>query len=95
MKDVGVRTYDPDTSHEAAGLMKLHVSYYETLVHSHLVSVGWQGATTAEIAHAIKVPLETVTPRMCPLERKAMIARTDERRVFPGKRVARIVWVAT
>lgn len=92
--DVGVRTGDPDTSHAAASVTAKVVTILESRVVAYVKGQGSRGATTAEIAYATRIRLQSVTPRMKPLVRKGKLARTTDKRLFPGETVPRIVWVA-
>ena len=86
------RTYDPSSSHAAAAFIGSHVTRLEGMVTEMLKRRGLHGATTEEIALYYGVELASITPRMCPLERKGLVIRTAARRTVNGKAVGRIVW---
>lgn len=86
------RTYDPSSSHAAAAFIGTSVNRLEGMVVDMLMRRGLHGATVEEIALYYGVQNETISPRMCPLERKGLIARTAVRRAVQGKTVGRIVW---
>jgi predicted transcriptional regulator len=86
------RTHDPDSSNDAALFIGSHVTRLEGMVVDMLKGRGLHGATVEEIALHYGVQNETISPRMCPLERKGAIIRTPVRRAVKGKTVGRIVW---
>lgn len=89
------RTYDPNSSQAAAAFIGSSVNRLEGMVVDMLKRRGLHGATVEEIALHYGVQNETISPRMCPLERKGLIHRTPVRRAVQGKTVGRIVWQIT
>lgn len=86
----GYRLTDPDTSKDASAMV--NVSHAEELVLKVLRGFGsFRGGTTEEIAEAAHLSLQTVTPRIKPLENKGLVYRTGEKRVGKSKR-ARLVF---
>lgn len=84
-----VRKADPKTSRAAA--KRANVRKLTTLVVRALRTVG--GLTTEEISVAVRQPLQSITPRMRPLEKAGLVLRTEKtRRGRSGRE--RIVWVA-
>ena len=80
------RRADPDTSVDAAletDASRLQRKVLEVLAHGDF--------TTEEIATYSGETLQSITPRMVPLEEKGLIARTTKRRPGASGR-ARIVW---
>ena len=88
------RVGDPGTAQDAAEFAAATMAQTEQRVYDYLKVMGTHGATVDEIAHAISIQTESVSPRMRPLERKGLVAETPMRRKLPGKKVGRIVWVA-
>ncbi|MEX3635992.1 MarR family transcriptional regulator [Paraburkholderia sp. BR14320] len=83
------RQADPSTSKDA--FRSVNVSHAEALVLEALHRFGEsRGGTTEEIAEAAHLSLQTVTPRIKPLEAKGLVYRNGERRVGKSKR-ARLV----
>lgn len=80
---------DPETSHDAAH--SVNATALEKECWEALVKFG--DLTTEEIALRLGRPLQTVTPRLVPLERKGRVARTPLRRPGVSGR-GRIVWHA-
>ncbi len=82
------RAHDPETSHESAG--KLSANRLEAIVLEGIKRLN--GATSEELAVALKIDRVTVSPRLRPLERKGLIADSNKRRIGSSGRSS-IVWV--
>jgi DNA-binding MarR family transcriptional regulator len=79
------RRTDPVTSHTAARSVKPRL--IESLVLNHLrYGNDGNGLTTSEIAERSKIPRDSISPRMRPMEQRGLVVRTSE------KRDGRIVW---
>jgi hypothetical protein len=87
------RNTDPLTSHAAAASLVDELPALEARVLQQLRWCGERGATSAELAELLDLPLVTVSPRLRPLADKGRIVATDERRRGESGR-ARIVWRA-
>ena len=79
------RRSDPQTSHEAARSVKVNVLESYVL---HALKMNPQGLTASEIAEKTGHPLNTISPRTAPLQRKGFIKDSGTRRD------RKIVWVA-
>ena len=70
------RRSDPDTSHEATH--RVDASAIEKRILSVLISEG--NLNTKEMAELTGIHVNSISPRMKPLEEKGLVRRTDERR---------------
>jgi predicted ArsR family transcriptional regulator len=87
----GVRHEDPETSREAA--VRVPVERLEQYVLGAIKRLGGQ-ATSEEVAALLGIDLQSITPRMAPLKRKALIQDSHHRR--RGRRGRdRVVWELT
>lgn len=85
-RDAPARNTDPETSHNAAS--KVDTSKLEGAVHEALAK---RSMTAEEVADYLHLPLQSVSPRFRPLERKGFIRRTKLRRLSHSGH-PRIVW---
>jgi hypothetical protein len=76
------RKNDPETSKTAARSIKPRL--LESLVIAALQDYG--PMTTSVIAEIVRVPRDSISPRMKPMEQRGLVVRTSE------KRDGRIVW---
>jgi len=84
------RTSDPQTSREAASSMRGRpASQLETLVLKQLQAMGT--GTSEEVADALGISLQSISPRFAPLDRRGWIVKTDEKRAGSSGR-QRQVW---
>jgi hypothetical protein len=65
------RGTDPETSHVAA--KTVNVTYLEGQVYNAIKATGFLGATQDELAAALGLPTNTITPRFKPLLRKEAV----------------------
>lgn len=86
------RVSDPQTSHEAAQSITAVLPRLEAIVLGALKQHRG-GMTSEEIADHLGMDRVTVSPRLKPLERKELIARTGEKRVGRSGRKGE-VWKA-
>ena len=69
------RDTDPDTSHEAT---HFDPTLTEKAVIDAIYSVGEDGMTCYEVIKATGLPVQTVSPRFCPLhEKRILVYHTD------------------
>ncbi|TFH44509.1 MAG: hypothetical protein E4H01_10945 [Lysobacterales bacterium] len=88
-----VRNDDPQPSHDAyAYVLPKIPERYSKLV-TVAASFGARGATAVELADAMELPRDSVSPRLKELERKGLLIRSDRRRVPSGFKVPQTVWV--
>lgn len=85
MTEAHARATDPETSHEAAERVR-ESRLEESTLGALLVLAGH---TTQGIADYLKVPRDSISPRMAPLERRGLVRRTTRR--IAG----RVVWELT
>jgi DNA-binding MarR family transcriptional regulator len=83
------RSNTPETSVDA--LKSLDVSNLEGCVLRALIALGNRGGTSEEIADQLGMNLQTITPRLKPLENKGLVERTGEKRKGSSNR-ARVVF---
>ena len=85
------RRQDPRTSHDAAA--SVDVERLQGMILSALGPQIWlhTGLTTGEIADYIRVPRDSVSPRMKPLVDKGLVIDSGIRRAGPSGRAC-IVW---
>jgi DNA-binding MarR family transcriptional regulator len=87
------RLTDPATSQEA--FLSVNISHAEQLVLEALHNFGsFRGGTTEEIAEAAHLSLQTVTPRIKPLEAKGLVYRNGEKRVGKSNRARLVIFQA-
>ena len=72
------RTSDPATSHEAAARVAL--SDLELLTLCVIREAGSKGMTTKEIAAAVSMPRDSISPRIAPLRARGKVEASGERR---------------
>lgn len=84
------RNTDPETAHEAA--QEVNATRLMGIV-LHTLRSCPEGLTTEEIARRSGLDLQSVTPRMKPLEEAQLVCRTGLRRKGATGRT-RIVWAA-
>jgi DNA-binding MarR family transcriptional regulator len=88
------RTHDPDTSIEAAELIREHVPRIQYAILAALSFYG-KGMTTRELSQKTAIDFATVTPRMKPMEEKGWVQKTPVKVKNPqGKGWGR-VWLLT
>jgi DNA-binding MarR family transcriptional regulator len=74
----GFRSTDPSTSKEA--FESANVNLLESRVLDALRAMGEKGGTAEEIAELLNISLQSVTPRIKPLETKGLVYRNGDRR---------------
>lgn len=84
------RSADPETSHLAAA--SLDAESLEARVTDVVRDAGLWGATTEEIADALAIPRDSVSPRMKALVRLGRVSEFGRRTNRSGRKA--IVWVA-
>ena len=82
------RNTDPDTSHEAA---RIHTSTLEGMVFEVINTHG--PMTTEEISQALKIDLQSITPRIAPLMRLGILVDTGLRKPGASGRNRRVIGV--
>lgn len=85
------RTDDPDTSHEAAA------SINATRIERIVLEAFWKspsGLIAEEVSLLTRLPLNTVTPRIAPLERKGYIIPTGKRKGSSGRNQRVYKWIS-
>ena len=87
------RRSDPVSSHAAGVQVSDKISDLYTAILAWLGPMGDIGGTSLEIAEGIGLERVTVSPRLAPMEKLGLVARTKERRAGPAG-VSSIVWVA-
>lgn len=89
------RHADPISSREAAeSLSSTHLEELERRIVGYLREQGEWGGTVPELADALAMPRDSISPRMQPIARKGIIIPTRTRRKEEGKRIGCTVWVA-
>lgn len=88
------RNTDPDTSVEAADAMKDHLGEIEGQVYRLLKAdaISDFGLTVPEIAMALKLPRDTISPRMKALTKRGLIEDSGAKKVPPGHNRSCIIW---
>lgn len=87
------RNTDPSTSHAAARAIVGALTELEARVLGELLRRGDDGATTHELAAALKLELVTVSPRLKPLAQKGCVIDSGLKRTGVSGRQS-IVWRA-
>lgn len=89
------RSQDPETAHDAADAMEgTLAARREKQVHDGLRAHP-AGLTCHELVRVTGIPYESITPRIAPLRRKAMVEDTGLRRLKPdGSGKPSTVWRA-
>jgi predicted ArsR family transcriptional regulator len=85
------RNTDPETSHDAAEAVNLN--RLQNAILGFLDGAGFRGATCGEMAQALGIPRDSLSPRMRTLEAYHLVIETAIRRKLPGGR-PQIVWLA-
>lgn len=83
------RSDDPGTSRDAA--ISFNVSRLQRLVFEIIAAAGFFGATSCEIAAALGLVRDSVSPRIKPLRQKGLVFTTGETRTNPSGRRG-LVW---
>lgn len=87
------RRDDPQTSHDAAAsLTPEALGFLQRGVLNVLKLVWPRGLTTFEIAEAMEVDRDSISPRMASLEAAKLVCNTGEKRIPEGRTRAAIVW---
>jgi hypothetical protein len=87
------RSYDPETSHEAARHVRKHSASAMEAKVLRVLRAHPGGLTTHEIVRLTGIPWNTISPRLAPLVRKMMVRDSGKRRKGPTGRSC-IVWEA-
>lgn len=91
MSDEYARKDDPESSKEAAAVM--NATALEDVAVEQMAKRG--RLTTIEMASAVGLPRDSISPRMKNLVRKGIAINTGEKRIVEGSRVRCIVWALT
>ncbi len=83
-----------DTSGFAARAMAGRIGYLQQCVLEHIREAGDEGATDAEMEHALRMTRQTVTPRRRELVLKGMVRDSGRSRLSEHSKQANTVWVA-
>ena len=89
-----VRHDAPETSRVAAQRISGHAPKQRADVLAFILSMGTRGATDAEVAAGLKIPIQSVNPRRGELAELGFIALNGERRPSPSGCPCR-VWIAS
>lgn len=85
------RHNDPDTSHEAAKSVSVN------RIEKAVLEAFWRsdnGLIAEEIAQILKLPLNTVTPRIAPLVRKGFLVPAGKKKASSGRNQRIHKWIS-
>jgi hypothetical protein len=87
------RSYDPETSHQAADHVRKHSASAMERRALTALRMHPSGLTTHELVRITGIPWNTISPRLAPLVRKHLARDSTKRRKGPTNRPC-IVWEA-